>query len=124
MNTKKHDKKTLAQAKRLLFHINNDTLEIKSFNEVCEILEVSHSTLRNLFHKYYKMSPNAYVMHKKMEKAKELLERHEISITDICYYIGYENFSKMSEIFKKTHGISPTKYREFHKNKLDTEEKC
>ncbi|MFI3325859.1 MAG: helix-turn-helix domain-containing protein [Clostridia bacterium] len=124
INSKKHGVTTFILAKELLFQDDNDVVTIRTFNEVCEILGVSHSTLRNLFHKYCGMSPNAYVLRKKMEKAKELLERSEITITEICYQIGYENFSKMSEMFKKIHGLSPTEYRQFHKNKLLTEVKC
>lgn len=76
------------------------------------ILNISPSTLRNLFHKHHGLSPRDYVIRKKMNKVKFLLCSTDMNITDICSFVGYDNFSKMSAMFKKMYGMTPSQYRQ------------
>ncbi len=102
----------MQQAKDLLYTDTNTHIESKSLNEVCEILAISPSTMRVLFHTHLGMSPRDYIIQQKMSSIKFLLRSTDMSISDIAVYVGYENFSKMSSRFKTHYGITPTQFRQ------------
>lgn len=52
-----------------------------------------------------------YMIHARIEKAKELLE-NGTRIGDVSASVGYENLPHFSRIFKKTVGVSPKQYQE------------
>jgi AraC family transcriptional regulator len=56
------------------------------------------------------LSPNQYVIHEKMNKAKELLLQHNESVAQVAYTLGFENASHFSAQFKKVTGIPPTQF--------------
>ena len=45
---------------------------------------------------------------KKARKAKDMLETTMMSVSEICYSLGFENTSHFSRIFKEFHGEAPT----------------
>jgi two-component system response regulator YesN len=47
----------------------------------------------------------------RMEKAKSLMARPEISLKEIAYEVGYHDPNYFSRVFKKTTGVVPTDYR-------------
>jgi len=48
---------------------------------------------------------------RRMQEAKELLEKTEKSISEICFEVGYNNSSYFSSAFKKHFRVSPTELR-------------
>lgn len=78
----------------------------------------SPHTLSTIFKKAYSVSPNEYIMNKRITKAKDLLSVFPpISIKQIAVMIGYTDPFYFSRIFKMTTGQTPTDYREI-KNHL------
>ena len=49
------------------------------------------------------------------ETAKELLEDETLSIEQIAEQTGYNDYFYFTKVFKKTLGISPSKYRKNYK---------
>jgi two-component system response regulator YesN len=47
----------------------------------------------------------------RIEKAKELLKREELTIKDVCYMVGYMEPNYFSKIFKKITGITASEYK-------------
>jgi two-component system, response regulator YesN len=52
-----------------------------------------------------------YINLVRIKKAKELLEKDEISIKEICYSVGYSDPNYFSKVFKKYEGVSPSEYK-------------
>jgi two-component system, response regulator YesN len=52
-----------------------------------------------------------YINMVRIKKAKELLEKDEISIKEICYSVGYSDPNYFSKVFKKYEGVSPSEYK-------------
>ena len=52
-----------------------------------------------------------YLIRKRLEKAKELLANSPLSITEICFAVGFESLGSFSTLFHKTVGWSPSIYR-------------
>ena len=52
-----------------------------------------------------------YIMSRRIGKAQSLLISTDYSITDIAFMVGYHDSNYFINIFKKTVGTSPLKYR-------------
>ena len=46
-----------------------------------------------------------------IERAKELLAGDELTVTDICFEVGFESLGSFSTLFHKIVGWSPSIYR-------------
>jgi AraC-like DNA-binding protein len=64
-----------------------------------------------LFRAVYKQTPHQYLMQRRIEKAKELLQADELTITEICYAVGFASPGSFSTLFRRTVGLSPSAYR-------------
>jgi AraC-like DNA-binding protein len=62
-----------------------------------------------LFKQAYGKTPHQYLVHIRIEKAKELL-RNNIAVTDACFSVGFESPGSFSTLFKKMTGLSPSAY--------------
>lgn len=62
---------------------------------------------KNTFHMTFKR----YLMQRRMEKAKRLLEEGRASIGDICEQVGISNPSYFSHLFKEYTGKLPSEYK-------------
>ena len=74
------------------------------------------------FKHVYKQTPHQYLISLRIARAKELLRRTDLSVTDICAEVGFESLGSFSTLFHKAVGWSPSIYRarawEMHKNPL------
>lgn len=71
----------------------------------------SLSSFRRDFVAIYNMPPSQWIRMKRLEKAKELLLGTTMTITDICYTLGFENLAHFSRLFKAHCGYPPTGYK-------------
>ncbi|MBN2482571.1 MAG: response regulator [Candidatus Omnitrophica bacterium] len=54
---------------------------------------------------------NQYRIESKINKAKDLMERHHLTVNQIAYQVGYESPESFTKVFKKCTGVSPADYR-------------
>lgn len=57
------------------------------------------------------LPPHRWRFARRMERARELLERTDLTVTEIAAAIGYEDPSQLAAAFRKAIGLSPTQYR-------------
>jgi AraC-like DNA-binding protein len=69
-----------------------------------------------LFREVFRETPNQYLQRKRLANARQLLERGEQGVTDICLEVGFESITSFSALFRRSFGCSPREYR-FRKNK-------
>jgi len=58
------------------------------------------------------LPPATWIREKRLNKAKEMLETTGMTVSEICYSLGFENVSHFSRIFKQFHGKIPTSLRQ------------
>ncbi|MBR5539991.1 MAG: helix-turn-helix transcriptional regulator [Clostridia bacterium] len=67
------------------------------------------------FIRYFKkktgMTPQQYLIQKRLQEAKALLSRIDLPVSEIAYIVGYSNVTYFVSSFKKHVGISPNQYR-------------
>lgn len=91
--------------------IENNLFASLSLNEIATLCGMSISTFQRKFAKIYSDSPAKYILHKKMEKAKELLSNKNLRISNVAYDCGFDAISTFNRSFKKQFGISPSQFR-------------
>ncbi|HEX6035094.1 MAG TPA: AraC family transcriptional regulator [Anaerolineales bacterium] len=74
------------------------------------------------FRRAFHVTPHEYLTRKRIERAKELLAQSELTVTEICFEVGFESLGSFSTLFHKSVGWSPSIYRarawEMRKNPL------
>ena len=94
------------------------TLIDKGFERTVSLDELARAAGFSMYHfirvfcHVYKQTPHQYLVQRRVEKAKLLLRTTELSVTDICFEVGFQSLGSFSALFRKATGLSPTSYRE------------
>lgn len=76
-----------------------------------EKAQISRRYFEILFQKRYNITPKAYILSLKIERAKELLLSEKLLIKDIALMLGYADIYHFGKIFKEKTGYTPSEYR-------------
>ncbi|HIG73551.1 MAG TPA: AraC family transcriptional regulator [Bacteroidetes bacterium] len=69
----------------------------------------SHFTRR--FREAYSETPYAYLMTRRIERAKALLRRGDRNVTEVCFEVGFASLGSFSTRFSEIVGEPPSAYR-------------
>ena len=83
-----------------------------SIDTLADTLSVSGSYLRREFSRAYGKSPISFLRELRTGNAKGLLQSSELSIAEIAEQSGFSSASYFIQVFHKTVGCSPAKYRQ------------
>src|SRR5215831_6135124 len=64
-----------------------------------------------LFRETFATTPHQYLTQRRIAKAKELLRLRNLSVTDVCFEVGFESLGSFSSLFRKCVGHAPVVYR-------------
>jgi len=82
-----------------------------SLNEVAKLAHLNSVYFSQLFKRETGLNFTQYLIHRRIEAAKELLRDKNNRISEISFKIGYDDPNYFSRIFKKVTGLSPYEYR-------------
>lgn len=88
----------------------NLALEELSVVFIAEKMCMSQSTLYRKIMAITGVSTNEYVRHKRLNRAAQLLQDGEKTLTEIAFGVGFGSTSSFSKAFKKEFGVSPSEY--------------
>ena len=103
--------KTDPRIQALVDYITLNPEKNLSREEMCEMCNVSESTLRRLFKTYMGKSIYEFIKETKILYAAHLLITTTVPISEIGYQLGYESPSYFTKTFREVFGISPQEYR-------------
>ncbi len=63
------------------------------------------------FREAYAETPYSYLMTRRIERAKALLRRGDLSVTDVCFAVGWTSLGSFSARFTELVGETPSTYR-------------
>ena len=52
-----------------------------------------------------------YIIHLRIEYAKELLTKEGYTVAETCQHVGYGNISYFIKLFRETTGLTPAQYK-------------
>ena len=82
-----------------------------SIVELARLSGRSLSTFKRDFETQFGDTPANFIKEKKLEKAVELLQSTELSVSEICYEVGFQDTSHFTKTFKQKYNQSPSEYR-------------
>jgi len=74
-------------------------------------VHMSAGHLSREFKKAYGESPYSYLMTRRVERAMALLRRGELSVTEVCFAVGFSSLGTFSTRFSELVGVPPSVYR-------------
>lgn len=83
-----------------------------TLEDVALEINVSPQYLSKLFKEETGENFIDYLTAKRIKIAKDLLEKNELSVKEICFSIGYNDPNYFSRMFKINVGVTPTEYRD------------
>jgi len=85
-----------------------------SLSDAAKTACLSPFHLLRVFRAAFQQSPHHYLMERRLERAKFLLERTEIPVTSICLDCGFSSLGSFSALFHRLCGMSPRAWRNRH----------
>lgn len=82
-----------------------------SITELAGMIGIDRIYLSSLFKESIQLSPQMYLLQYRMDKACDLMNNQQLSISDISHSVGYSDPLLFSKMFKKVKGVSPSHYR-------------
>jgi AraC family transcriptional regulator len=97
---------------RTVINYINDNLDKKiEMEELIALSSWKERHFSRLFLLYLKVSPYQYILNRKIEKAKTLIEETTIPFNEIAHDLGFKSYSNFCNAFKKIIGNTPEQHR-------------
>jgi AraC family transcriptional regulator, arabinose operon regulatory protein len=85
--------------------------------QLAETVELSPSRFAHLFRAQVGVSPVRYLLQLRMDRARALLERTSLSVTEVRLRVGCTDPSHFARDFRRCHGFSPSQRRILYKER-------
>jgi len=79
--------------------------------ELARTALMSSAHFSRQFRATYGETPYGYLMTRRIERAKSLLRRGDLSVTEVCFEVGCSSLGSFSARFTQLVGETPTAYR-------------
>jgi len=80
---------------------------------------MSSGHLSRAFRQAYGESPYAYLMTRRIERAMALLQRGDLTVTEVCFAVGCTSLGTFSTRFTELVGVPPSVYRREARHPLE-----
>jgi len=87
------------------------SIKVNTSVYLASALHHDYKTLSKLFSKNENSTIEKYFIKLKIEKAKELMQLHQYTFSDIAYLLDYSSVNHLSRQFKNINGMSMTDYK-------------
>ncbi|MCK5844653.1 MAG: helix-turn-helix transcriptional regulator [Victivallales bacterium] len=105
-------KRRLVSDKAIAFMMKNLSRDI-SVPDIAESLVLSPAHFSETFKRETGLSPALCLSGLRCDKARELLESTDFTITKICFSLDFSSTQYFAHVFKKHTGMTPKQYRAF-----------
>jgi AraC-like DNA-binding protein len=79
--------------------------------QIAEQASFSRYHFLRLFRDTFDQTPHQYLIQRRIERAKALLAADELSITEVCFAVGFQSLGSFSALFHRCAGQPPQAYR-------------
>ncbi|MDK1327329.1 helix-turn-helix transcriptional regulator [Arthrobacter sp. zg-Y1143] len=100
--------------RRVRDRIDREYARPLNVEELARGVYLSAGHLSREFRRIYGESPYSYLMTRRIERAMTLLRRGDLSVTEICFAVGFSSLGTFSTRFTELVGVPPSTYRRSH----------
>jgi AraC-like DNA-binding protein len=101
----------LALLRRVRDRIDRDYAQPLDVEALARGVHLSAGHLSREFRAAFGESPYSYLMTRRIERAMSLLQRGDLSVTEVCFAVGCSSLGTFSTRFSELVGMSPSAYR-------------
>ena len=105
------DESNISWKKHVVSYLEKHFKETITLQEVADIACFSTSYLSRIFKYEFGMNFVSYLNKLRIEEAKKLLSRSNLTIKEIAYNLGYNDSNYFARVFKKETGINASQYK-------------
>lgn len=99
---------SVQEAKQYIADHISETLTVKS---IASVIHMSQSHFSRVFKQKTGFSPYDYVLIARLNRAKDYLQKTDMSVSQIAYEVGFNSESNFIFFFSTNTGLSPSKFR-------------
>jgi AraC-like DNA-binding protein len=78
---------------------------------LCNAMSLSRSQLFRRLKSLIRQSPANYIKIIRLQKAKELFETTDMTVSEVAFKTGFQTLSHFTNIFQKQYGLLPSAFR-------------
>jgi AraC family transcriptional regulator len=82
-----------------------------SLQDMSRVAYISTFHFNRVFHQITGLPPAKFISAMRLDEAKRLLLNTNLSITDICFEVGYNSLSTFTRLFSQRVGVGPREFR-------------
>ncbi|WP_037334067.1 helix-turn-helix transcriptional regulator [Saccharomonospora piscinae] len=97
--------------RRVRDRIDRDYAKPLNVEALAREAHVSAGHLSREFRRVYGEAPYAYLMTRRIERAMTLLRRGDLTVTEVCFAVGFSSLGTFSTRFTELVGLPPSSYR-------------
>lgn len=101
------DMESLYKAKEI---IDENITSPPSISQLSRMVYLNEFKLKKGFKELFGNSIRSYVIDKRMEKARIILEEEKVTINEVAILVGYSDASHFAPKFKKKYGVNPNEF--------------
>lgn len=101
------DRQSLDQAKQI---VDANITAPPTIGELSKMVALNEYKLKQGFKALYKMPVHTYIIDKRLELARCLIEDKGLRVTEAAQLVGYSDASHFAQKFRKKYGINPSQY--------------
>ena len=102
---------TPASLNRVIEKIDEDLDAGLSLAQLAELVNLSIPHFCRAFKQTLGFPPHAFIVRRRIDRAKEYLRHSSMSVTDIALACGFSNSSHLANAFRREVGMTPIAYR-------------
>lgn len=96
---------------RVLDYIESHLQDDISLEDLAAVAAMSRFHFARVFRQMMGMPPHAYLVARRIERAKDLLAASRLPIAEIAWQVGYANPAKFAAQFRRRTGLTPGAWR-------------
>ncbi|MFL5800929.1 MAG: helix-turn-helix domain-containing protein [Roseiflexaceae bacterium] len=108
MRDESHTHERLRRARALIDACYDHPLDLE---QIAGTAGFSRYHFIRLFRQAFDQTPHQYLTRRRIEQAKLLLAAGELSVTEVCFEVGFQSLGSFSTLFHRTVGQPPKIYR-------------
>lgn len=100
-----------AKLRRVLAHIDENLDGELSVETLAELVGLSASCFARSFRRALDVTPHAYVLEARIERAKALIRETDLPLVEVAFAVGFSSQACLNVAFRRRVGVTPGRFR-------------